>query len=226
MKTIDCEQGSLRWAVERAGRVTASEAHNLISPAWKIRTGEMPRTYLHKKIAEWWTGGPLAQFNTVDMDIGRLLETRARPWYELETGRAVRTVGLVVADDDLCACSPDGLVGDDGGIEIKCPQLHTHTGYLLGGALPDDYAVQVHFSMYVTGRQWWDFVSYSTSLPPLLLRVERDENKIAICAAAVGAFAENLLAARARALREWGTRPARQINWTATDNLNRTHEKT
>src|SRR5208282_4714782 len=75
----------------------------------------------------------------------------------------------------ICGASPDGLIGDDLGIEIKCPNASTHVKYLLAGKVPDDYIVQVHFSMFVTGFPRWIFMSYRRAMPPLILTVERDE---------------------------------------------------
>ena len=133
-------QGSVEWMIARAGLVTASEADALISPLWKIRTGEGVETYLNKKLAERWTGGPLASANTFDMDQGKALEEHARPAYELITGETVEQVALITDDAGTYGCSPDGLLGDAGGLEIKCPKLETHIGYLRAQELPKDYA--------------------------------------------------------------------------------------
>lgn len=175
------DQSSVEWMIARAGLVTASEFDQLVTPEFKPRTGQMPQTYLAKKVAERWQGGPLPGFNVLDMDLGHILEEEAIPWFELENNTAVRRVGLVTTDDGLVGCSPDGLIGEDSGIEIKCPLAQTHVGYLLAGELPKDYAAQVHGSMWVTGRTSWRFLSYRRHFPALLITVERDEeiqNKI------------------------------------------------
>lgn len=188
MNIVESPQGSYEWMQARSGIPTASEFDNLVSPTFKIRTGEMPKTYLCRKVAEYWQDGPLPSFNTVDMDIGQILEERAKPWYELETGQAITSVGLCLTDDGRVGCSPDGLIGDDGGIEIKCPALHTHVKYLMEGTVPPEYLLQVHGSMYVTGRKWWQFLSYTSRFPKLLLTVERDEEKIAVIHEALALF--------------------------------------
>ena len=77
-----------------------------------------------------------------------------------------------------CGVSPDGLVGADGGLEIKCPAPSTHVKYLRDGKLPVAYKQQVMGCLWITGRSWWDFVSYHESMPALLIRVERDEDYI------------------------------------------------
>lgn len=161
--------------IARAGIPTASEFDNLLTPEMKPRVGAMPESYLAKKVAEAWQGGPLAQLNVFDVEQGKILEEEAVPWFELEYSTPIQRVGLITTDDGRCGCSPDGLIGEDGGIEIKCPAVHTHVGYLLKGTLPKDYAAQVYGSMFVTGRKWWKFLSYRRRLPALVLTVERDD---------------------------------------------------
>ena len=108
------------------------------------------------------------------MKRGVELEPEARLCYELMTGNTVKQVGLCMSDFGY-ACSPDGLVGEDGGIEIKCPTLATHTCYLFHNELPSEYFQQVQGNLLVTGRKWWDFVSYYPNMKTLIVRVERDE---------------------------------------------------
>ena len=167
------QQQSVEWGQLRAGIATASEFDALVTPDFKIRTGEMPKTYLAKKLAEKWQGAPLVSNNTFDMDIGTILEGEAIPWFELETGFAVKRVGFITTDDGLAGCSPDGLL-DAHGLEIKCPRIETHMKYLLAGTMPKDYVHQVQGSMFVTGLDRWCFLSYRRHLPALLLTVERD----------------------------------------------------
>lgn len=192
------EQGSVDWSIARAGIPTASEFDQLVTPEFKVRTGEMPKSYLAKKLAEWWLGGPLASFNSFDVEQGRLLEDEARPWFSFEHGIEVQKVGLITTDDGRIGCSPDGLIGEHGGIEIKCPAVHTHVSYLLAGTLPKDYAAQVHGSMLVTGRSEWTFLSYRRGFPALVLRVERDEAIQSALREALDAFLERLEAAKAQ----------------------------
>lgn len=168
-------QGSVDWMIARSGIPTASEFDQLLTPEWKIRTGQMPQSYLARKIAEWWLGGPLPGFNVFDTDQGHILEDEAKPWFTLETGREVQSVGLITSDDDRIGCSPDGLLGEDGGIEIKCPAPQTHVGYLLSGEVPKDYLPQVHGAMFVSGRPKWTFLSYRRNFPALIVEVERDD---------------------------------------------------
>lgn len=172
------EQQSLEWMLARSAIPTASEFDCLLTPEFAIRKGEMPKSYLAKKLAEKWQGGPLASFNAFDMEQGSILENEAIPWYELETGTTVERVGFITTDDGRVGCSPDGLLGNASGIEVKCPAAHTQTAYLIAGVLPKDYAAQVHGSIYVTGLTTWRFLSYRRHFPPLLLTVERDDKII------------------------------------------------
>lgn len=113
---------------------------------------------------------------------GKEFESEARMMFAEHTGMAVDEVGLCVNRDNLIlACSPDGMIrGDYGleyiaGLEIKCPSVDTHVDYVMEAVLPSEYAVQVHWSMMVTGLHHWYFMSYFPGLNPLILRVEYDE---------------------------------------------------
>lgn len=200
MKTLNCAQGSTEWLLARAGLVTASEADELLTPEFAARKGEGIRTFHFKKLAERIMGpqssGPSG--GTWAMEAGNILEKLARPWFSFDSGMEVSTAGLVISDDGKVGCSPDGLIGEDGGLEIKCPQPAAHLRYLADGVLPKEYRAQVHFSMYVTGRKWWKFVSYHTYLPRLVVHVDRDEEIQAAIAAAVSPFVAALDAAEAR----------------------------
>jgi hypothetical protein len=174
MQIHPAKQGSPEWLTARSGIVTASESHNLFTPEFKERTGEMRKSYLAVKLAERWIGGPLPGWTSVDMEIGRILEEECLPFFELTTGETIQRVGLVTRDDGRCGCSPDGLIGEESGIEAKCPRPETHVKYLISGTLPKDYAVQVHTSMFVTGRPSWYFMSYARHFPPFILQVKQD----------------------------------------------------
>lgn len=191
-------QGGLLWLALRAGIPTASQMDALVSPTFKIKTGKGPETFLCEKIAEAWQGGPLPSFQNFEMEQGNILETEAIPWYEFTYNAAVTRVGFITTDDGFCGCSPDGLLSDDCGIEIKAPAAHTHTKYLLAGVLPEEYEHQVHASLFVTGFKRWRFVSYRRNFPALVLTIERDEAKIAVIAEALALFQEKFDAAMKR----------------------------
>ena len=183
-------QGTEEWMQARAGIPTASEFDSLVTPEMKIRTGETPKSYLNKKLAEAWLGGPLIGFSAFSTEQGQILEGEAKPWFELEYGETIQSVGFITTEDGRVGCSPDGLLGENSGIEIKCPEPQTHVGYLLKGELPKDYAAQVHGSLWVTGRTTWKFVSYRRHFPALVLTIVRDEEKMKVLGDALHAFLE------------------------------------
>jgi hypothetical protein len=170
----DCTQGELEWYKLRAGKVTASEADALLNPQFRIKGGEGVHTYLCTKVAEGF-GGVLPAFHAHEPERARIIQDEARKWCAPESHERPTSVGFCEGDDRRCGCSPDALIGEDGGLELKCPQPTNHVRYLIDGVLPKDYAVQVHFNLYVTGRQWWKFVSYHRKFPPFVLTVQRDE---------------------------------------------------
>lgn len=188
MKIIDCVQQSLEWNQHRCGVVTASEFDNLVTPEFKPRKGQMVETYLNRKVAEIWQGYPLPSFQSTDMEIGNVMEGEIIPWYEWEFSEKVTRVGFITTDDGRIGCSPDGLIGDDGGLEAKAPTAHVQVGYLRGGEIPDIYKAQVHGSLFVTGRSWWRFVSYRRGFPELVKVIERDEKIQAVLAEVLAGF--------------------------------------
>ena len=197
MITHDVKQGGMEWLILRSGIVTASEMGNLLTPKFSIRTGKGVESYLAEKVAEKWQGGPLPSFRGFDMEQGHFLESEAVPWFEFAHNAEVKRVGFITTDDGRVGCSPDGLLTDCG-LEIKSPHADTQVGYLLAGKLPEEYAVQVHASMFVTGMKRWKFLSYRRHFPALLLTVERDDSIQAAIGEAVDNFMVMFDAAMAR----------------------------
>lgn len=172
-------QGSDEWKAIRKGKPTASNASDIITPA----KGEMSRSarkYIFSLIADCGIPGEdIPEFETLAMNRGKEMEPEAREAFATETGLSVVEVGLIVADDNICACSPDGLIRacEDrwaAGLEIKCPLKDAHTEYVLEGVLPDAHKAQVHWSLAVTGFQKWHFWSWHPRAKPLHVIVERD----------------------------------------------------
>ncbi len=219
VKIHNVDQRSADWFRLRAGIVTASCVKQLVTPKWKIKTGDGPATYLATKLAEKWLGRPMEAFSLGGaVEIGRVLEDEAIPYFELETGVTLNKVGFITSEDGLMGCSPDGLIGDGPeGAEIKCPQPHTHAAYLIDGVLPEEYGPQVHGSMYVTGAKRWYFLSYCRDFPPLLLCVERDEKIIAVIHEAVTAHAQRLQDGYARLVELNGGEPERKEFTVSSD---------
>ena len=171
----EVSQKTLDWARLHIGIPTASALGNLVTPEFKIREGEMWRTYLYTKVAEAWREEPLMEISSFSVEQGEILECEALSFFALETNQAVREVGFITTDDGGFGCSPDGLLEGEHGLEIKCPSAHVHVKYLLDGKLPKDYAPQVYGSMYATGFPQWTFMSYRRNFPPLILTIKRDE---------------------------------------------------
>lgn len=204
MKIHNVEQGSGPWLALRLGLPTASEFDQLITPLWKIKTGEAPKSYLYQKICEKFMGAFADGGSSFSMSQGSIMEHEALPWFAFTHDMDVQRVGFVTTDDGRIGCSPDGLIGDEGGIEIKCPSPTTHLRYWVEGVLPKEHAAQVHGSMYVTGRKWWWFLSYSRQFPAFLIRVERDEKIQAAIDEALCTFISEYdeLYARLRAIKD------------------------
>lgn len=191
-------QGSLQWSLLRSGIVTASEMDSLVTPKFKIKTGDAVDSYLAAKTAEFWQSGPLPSKPVWDMEQGAILEAEARDWFSFTYDTGITKVGFITTDDGNVGCSPDGLLPNDCGIEIKCPLAQTHTGYLLDGILPEKYEHQIHASMFVTGFNHWKFFSHRRGFPGFVLTVARDEKKIAVIAEALALFREKFEVAMRR----------------------------
>ncbi len=176
MRTFDFPQRSPEWWAIRRGIPTASGFSRIITS--KGEPASAQAGYIAELVAEAVSDQPLPNyqpFRGKAVNDGLANEDEARRWYELEHGVEVTQVGFCLSDCDRYGCSPDGLVGDDGGIELKCPALKTHAAYAIKGTLPNQYKAQVHGSLIVTGRPWWAFVSYADGLSPFVVRVVPDE---------------------------------------------------
>lgn len=177
MKIHNVEQGSDEWLQLRAGLVTASELDSLVSPTGKIRTGDGVQTYLARKLAERWHGGPLQTFSGGAMEQGSILEDEAIPFLELELNVDLQRPGFLTVDDGSFGCSPDAVAiygCEPYGLEIKCPEPTHHVKWLLLDDVPSDHYMQCMGGMYVTGYTEWAFVSYRRGFPKLIQIVRRD----------------------------------------------------
>ena len=183
MRAFKHEQGTQAWLMSRLGCPSASNFHKLISPTGKQST--QANSYVCEMISQCFTMEIPETFSNEWMERGNELEPKARQYYEMARGVTVQEVGFCKHDTLECGASPDGLVGDQGGLEIKCPAPSTHCQYLMDGTVPAKYIPQIMGCLWITGRQWWDFVSYHETMPALLVRVERDEEYIGKLADAV-----------------------------------------
>jgi hypothetical protein len=173
MRISEATQGSEEWFETRLGRPTASNFGKLITPTGKPSASA--QGYIDELIAQSITGVVEDFFKSEAMQRGNEFEPMAKAFYEFTYDVEVKEVGLCLHDDYECGASPDGLVGDDGGLELKCPLAHTHISYLRNGCIPAKYIPQVQGCLWITGREWWDFMSYHPAMDDLIVRVYRDE---------------------------------------------------
>lgn len=183
-------QGGIEWGMLRAGIATASELDAIVTPKFQVKTGDGFKTFVANKVAEAWQGYPIPVKQSFAMEQGTIVEPEVLNWCQFTLDLSIRRVGFITTDDGKVGCSPDGLLGEKSGIEIKSPGASNQTKYVLNGILPEDYEHQVHGCMYVTGFDSWAFCSYRRGFPHLFLTVERDEKKQKIIAEALGLFHE------------------------------------
>lgn len=184
MKIHSVEQGSPAWFALHVGRATAGGFDQLISPKkFEVKRGEGPKSYVARKLAEWWRGEPDGDtFSSFATENGLIREPNAIGAFELETGLTVSRIGFIEADNGAYGCSPDGLIDDPDeharmGLEIKCPSPAVHVRYLIQGGIPPEYRPQVYGSLYVTGFPKWWFMSYCVGFPVLIHAVEPEDEK-------------------------------------------------
>lgn len=181
MIRLDMRQGSDEWEQARLGIPTASQFKRIITPK-TLKLSEQRHKYKHQLLAEWLTGQSMdSEFVSGPMERGSALEARAVAYYEVERDVKVDRVGFCLRDDRQIGCSPDGLVGDDGGLEIKCPMAPACVGYLLDEKIEEDYLLQVQGGLYITGRKWWDVLGWNPDMaqfPLPIVRMDRDETVI------------------------------------------------
>lgn len=191
-------QGSAEWHAIRCGRVTASRVADVVAKT-KSGWGASRANYAAELIAERLTGEPAERFTNAAMQWGTDHEPDARAAYEFFRDAAVAEIGFVDHPSiPMTGASPDGLVGDDGLVEIKCPNTATHLDTLLSQNVPAKYVTQMLWQMACTGRKWCDFVSFDPRLPEsmsmFVKRVVRDDKRIAELETEVAAFLQEISA--------------------------------
>jgi len=186
MQIIECEQGTPEWLAARAGIPTASEFHTVMAVGKNGGKSLTRIAYLNKLAGEILTGEPMENFVSAAMERGSLMEDEARDLYAFQNGVDPQRVGFVRNGEK--GASPDSLIGDKGGLEIKSAAAHIQVARLLDGGLPSEHKAQVQGSLWVCEREWWDFCSYCPKLPLLQVRVYRDESYIEKIAREVNVF--------------------------------------
>lgn len=171
----DIEQGTEEWLEVRRGILTASTIGQLITPTGKVAANDKSRALVLQLIAERITGYMYPTFTSDDMMRGHLAEEYARNWYSQEHA-TVQQVGFMRLDAEwgTLGYSPDGLVGDDGLIEVKSPRHKGHLKTVLDDAVPAEYMAQIQAGLLVSGRAWCDYISWPGGMAPYVTRVTPD----------------------------------------------------
>lgn len=215
------EQRSNEWFQARLGKATASRFNDLMATG---RAGQKLAGYKNYKaelVAERLTGQKYDSFQSKEMMWGTENEPLARLRYSMAARVLAEECGFYTHDKLAAGASPDGLVGPDGLVEIKCPNTATHIDTLHAGAIPRQYMAQVQGQMWITGRKWVDFVSFDPRLPDnanfIIVRVPRDDLYIKELEAATTAFLADV-DAEVEYVKNYGQRapkPAKEVKANA-----------
>lgn len=170
----DIEQRTDEWYAIRKGKLSASNAGIIAT------NGKGLETYIYSLMAEFYSNGEKIHYTNADMERGILLEPEARIEFQFYTGLTVKEVGFVELNEYI-GVSPDGLIGDDGLIEIKCPNDEIYFRLLLNDNIKSDYLWQMQMQMLITNRKFCYFVSYNPNFEQTLYikKIDRDEGMIA-----------------------------------------------
>lgn len=177
------EQRSVEWFAARLGKVTASKVNDVLATLKNGGEAAGRKNYRAQLVVERLTGEKTDSFTNGAMQWGVDNEDSARMSYEFLTGCTVDQVGFIDHPTiPMSGASPDGFIGEDGLLEIKCPNTANHIDYLLAGVVPSEYQNQMLWQMECTGRKWCDFVSYDPRMPIegqlFVIRFERDDSRI------------------------------------------------
>jgi hypothetical protein len=175
----EIQQGTPEWNDIRRGLITSSSMKKLITPTGKIADNDTSRGYLFELACQRMTGQSGLGYSSELMERGTELEPFARAVYH-EKVAPVRECGFVKIriGDGYVGFSPDGLVGDDGMIEIKSRVAKHYMNTVCKGTMPDEHVIQVQTGLWISGRQWCDFITYLPGLPYCRVRVKRNEDLI------------------------------------------------
>lgn len=191
------EQRTDEWYRARCGQLGASQISKALAKGRGGAESATRRNLIAEIVAMRLTGQAQEGFTSAAIQWGIDNEPLARASYEVKTGDFVDEVGWVPHPSiEWTGCSPDGLVGDQGLVEIKCPNTATHLDYLLAGTVPAEYQLQMLWQMECTGRAWCDFVSYDPRMPEehqlFIVRYMRDDDRLSEVRAGVVKFLDEV----------------------------------
>lgn len=186
IEIFDCIQGSPEWFACRAGLPTASNFATVMAKG----EGKTRSKYMRQLAGEIITGEPMESFQNVHMERGKTMEDEARETYAFINDVEPRRVGFIKNGNK--GASPDSLIGDNGGLEIKSALPDIQIDRLLRGVLPPEHKAQVQGCLWIAECEWWDFVSFWPKLPQLKVRVPRDDVYIKTMSDEVDRFNDEL----------------------------------
>ena len=182
MQIFDVEQGTAEWFEVRRGIPTASQFKAILAKG----EGKTRRTYMLKLAGELLTGERMESFSNEHTERGHEMEPEARDLYQFQTGAEVRKVGFIRSG--RAGCSPDSLIGENGGLEIKSQSPHLLIETILKDEFPSEHKAQVQGTLWITKREWWDIAVYYRGVPLFIKRAYRDEPYIQTLATEVDRF--------------------------------------
>lgn len=189
IEVFDFPQGTPEWFQARLGLPTASEFQTVL-PATDVRGKKSRQSYMDKLAGEIITGQPMESYSNPYMERGKMMEDDARRYYAFDRGTDIKQVGFV--KNGRAGASPDGLIGEDGLLEIKTKAPHLLLPLMRTGEFPPEHRAQCQGALWITGRKWIDLVVYWPKFPLFVIRAQRDEGYIANLAGNVIAFNHEL----------------------------------
>lgn len=215
IQIVECEQGSEEWLLARLGIPTASCFATIMASGKDGGASKTRAEYMRKLAGEILTQRPMDSYSNGHMERGKEWEPEARDLYAFMKDADPQLVGFI--RNGQKGCSPDSLLNNDGGLEIKAASAHIQVERLLSPRLPPAHRAQVQGNIWIAEREWWDFVSYCPGLPLLVVRETRDEEYIGKLAKAVDQFNDELNELVERIRRLSGDGP--QLRETLTQSL-------
>jgi YqaJ-like viral recombinase domain len=185
----DVEQGTPEWFALRVGKPTASMFHAILAKG----EGKTRKKYLYQLASERITGEPTESYSNPYLDRGKAQEEEARNLYSFLSACDALRVGFIERGiSPTAGCSPDSLIGDAGGLEIKTQRADLLVETLFKDEFPSEHKAQVQGNLWICEREWWDLMVYAPKMPPFIKRAYRDEGYIANLEREVSSFNEDL----------------------------------